>query len=64
MNNVCWKPSKNCQTVGELKRLLSDLPDNMQIKASNGKSLTVRYEKNRDRGNKWVSITCSGSSSW
>ena len=64
MNIICYQPTQTCKTIGELKKLIQSLPDNMEIKPSSNskKSVVVRFEKHRDKDKKWLTISGSGIS--
>jgi len=56
---ICFKPTVGCQTVGELKKALEQIPDNTPLKSQGllKKNILIRYEEERDNEkNKWITL--------
>ena len=60
MESICFRSSQRCKTVGELKKLLEDIPDDMPIKPFTDmrRKLLIRFERSKeDETKKWITIS-------
>jgi hypothetical protein len=64
VKSVCYQPTQTCKTVGDLKRLLEEIPDDMPLKPSTyaaNKLVIARFEHEKDnQDNKWITLTGGG----
>jgi len=60
MGTICWKPTKDCKTVGDIVKALKDIPKDTPIKGNNVKikrSVSIRYHQDEDNEKKtWISV--------
>jgi len=57
MESSSWKASQRFQNVGQLKKSLKSLPDEMKIRTSNSfreRGGVIRYEE--DENGKWITF--------
>jgi len=58
-DSICFSPTISCETVGEIRKALEDIPDDTPLKSQGliKRDVLVRYEEEKGNvKNRWVTL--------